>query len=194
MSNVNYPDFSDVKGQSRLVKACAVAAAGKHNLLIVGPPGSGKTMVARRLTGILPFTASQRKEAMDLYDQGGFDTSGKDFLVQAPFRAPHHTISLQGIIGQRRSLKNYPGEAVLANKGLLFLDELAEFPRQVLEGLRPVLGQKSVSLFGSYTAQESEKFDANFILVGAMDECSCGRWGTKDCSCSEDQRQRYFNR
>jgi len=198
MSNTTYPDFADVKGQGRLVKACAVAASGKHNLLIIGPPGSGKTMVARRMQGILPFTASEREEALAVYDRMGFDTSAKDYLLQVPFRAPHHTISINGIIGQTRRGKVYPGEAVLANTGLLFLDELAEFPRQVLEGLRPAMEQKQISVYGSYDKKEKtmlpENFAANFILVGSMDECPCGRWKTKDCSCSKDQTDRYHKR
>ncbi len=182
-------DFKDVKGQLKAKKALEIAAAGGHNVLMSGSPGSGKTLMAKCMASILP--PLELKEALELtkiYSICGLLDSDNPLMTKRPYRSVHHTASQNGIIGGGSNPK--PGEITLAHRGVLFLDELAEFPRQVLEVLRQPLEDGEVVIS---RAKNSIKYPAQFMLVGAMNPCPCGFLGDKekDCSCSEFQIQRY---
>ncbi len=182
-------DFKDVKGQQKAKKALEIAAAGGHNLLMTGSPGSGKTMMAKCMASILP--PLQLQEALELtkiYSISGLLSSDKPLMTKRPYRAVHHTASPNGIIGGGTNPK--PGEITLAHRGVLFLDEMVEFPRQVLEVLRQPLEDGEVVISRS---KSSVKYPSNFILLGAMNPCPCGFLGDKEkqCSCTETQIQRY---
>jgi magnesium chelatase family protein len=186
-------DFSEVKGQENLKRAMEIAAAGGHNVLMSGVPGSGKTMVARRLPSILPdMTFDESLEVTKVYSVSGLLRENKKGLItKRPFRAPHHTISDAGLIGGGQYPK--PGEVSLSHNGVLFLDELAEFRRNVLEGLRQPLEDGDVTISRAST---SLSFPARFILIAAMNPCPCGYFGDTfhECSCSASQIQRYTNK
>ena len=185
------PDFSDVRGQLMAKRALEVAAAGNHNVLMIGPPGSGKTMLAKRFAGILPkLTFREALEATQIYGVAGVLSPGIGVLRSRPFRAPHHTISDAGLIGGGSGSPR-PGEVSLAHQGVLFLDELPEFPRGVLEQLRQPLEEGSVTLARS---NGTLTFPARFMLVAAMNPCPCGFYGdsTRECRCTPGIIQRYL--
>lgn len=185
-------DFKDVKGQQKAKRAMEIAAAGGHNMLMMGSPGSGKTLMAKCFASILP--PLELKEALELtkiYSISGLLPSNEPLITQRPYRAVHHSASSVGIIGGGSNPK--PGEITLAHRGVLFLDEMVEFPRNVLETLRQPIEDGEVIIS---RAQTSIKYPADFMLLGAMNPCPCGFLGDsqKACSCSEFQIQRYRSR
>jgi magnesium chelatase family protein len=182
-------DFQEVKGQEPVKRALLLAAAGSHNVLMVGPPGAGKTMLAQRLSGILPpLSFEEALETSKIYSVMGLLPPGRALLGRRPFRAPHHTISDAGLIGGGTNPR--PGEVSLAHHGVLFLDELPEFKRQALEVLRQPLedGQVTIS-----RAASSITYPARFMLVAAMNPCPCGFWGDprRPCTCTPQQIRQY---
>ncbi|WP_446009756.1 YifB family Mg chelatase-like AAA ATPase [Candidatus Electrothrix sp.] len=184
-------DFSEVRGQEHAKRAFEVAAAGGHNLLLSGVPGTGKTMMARRLPTILPdLCLDEALETTKIYSTTGLLPEDMPLLVTRPFRTPHHTISDAGLIGGGRIPR--PGEVSLAHNGVLFLDEMPEFRKHVLEVMRQPLEDGIVTIA---RAAASLRFPANFMLVAAMNPCPCGFLGdkVKKCSCSPVQVQRYRN-
>ena len=187
------PDFRDVRGQTMAKRALEVAAAGAHNVLMVGPPGSGKSMLAKRLAGILPpLTFEEAIETTKIHSIAGTLPAGCGLLHERPFRAPHHTISDAGLIGGGAGMPR-PGEVSLAHNGILFLDEFPEFPRDVLEILRQPLEERSVTLA---RASMTLHLPASVMLVAAMNPCKCGFLGdsTRECRCTPGQIQQYLNK
>jgi len=185
-------DFDEVKGQEHVKRAMEIAAAGTHNLLMKGPPGSGKTMMARRLATILPdLTFEEALETTKIYSVMGLLKNGTPLLAYRPFRAPHHTISDAGLIGGGQTPR--PGEVSLAHNGVLFLDESPEFKKNVLEVLRQPLEDGTVTIS---RATSSLSFPARFILIIAFNPCPCGYLGDlkHECRCTPTQVQRYENR
>ena len=185
-------DFAEVKGQEHAKRALEVAAAGAHNVLMVGPPGSGKTMLARRLSSILPaMSLAEALETTKIHSVAGLLRGGESLIAVRPFRAPHHTISDAGLIGGGSIPR--PGEVSLAQNGVLFLDELPEFRKNVLEVLRQPMEDGSVTLS---RAAMSLTFPARFMLAAAMNPCPCGHHGdpSRPCVCTPQTIQRYLGR
>ena len=186
------PDFADVKGQESAKRALEIAAAGGHNIAMVGPPGSGKSMLARRLPSILPeLSRREALEATAVHSVMGLTSAERPLLVQRPFRAPHHTISSSGMAGGGTPVPR-PGEISLAHNGVLFLDELPEFHKDVLEVLRQPLEEGWVTISRS---AGSERFPARFMLVCAMNPCKCGWYGYGSrCRCSPRDVEKYLGK
>lgn len=186
-------DFADVHGQNTAKRALEVAAAGGHSVLLLGPPGSGKTMLARRFPGILPpLTFREALDTTKIHSVAGQLPKGAGLVRERPFRAPHHSVSDAGLLGGGSGMPR-PGEVSLAHNGVLFLDELPEFPRNVLEQLRQPLEEGSVTLA---RAQMTLQFPANFMLLAAMNPCPCGFFGdpTRECRCTGALIQRYLGK
>ncbi len=185
-------DFADVKGQRDVKRALEIAAAGGHNVLMIGAPGSGKTMLARRMPTIMPpMTLEEAVEATKIHSVAGKLGENIGLMTKRPFRAPHHLTSQVALIGGGQSPQ--PGEVSLAHNGILFLDELPEFGRNVLEVLRQPLEDRMITIS---RAKYSVEYPSNFTLIGAMNPCPCGYYNhpTKECTCQPFSIHRYFSR
>ena len=185
-------DFGDVRGQSVAKRAVEVAVAGGHNVLLIGSPGSGKTMIARRIPSILPpMSVEEALEVSRIHSVAGRETCSGTFVTRRPFRAPHHTVSSIGLLGG--GARAVPGEVSLAHRGVLFLDEFAEFPRTALEVLRQPLEDGHVGVSRAAAACD---YPSRFMLVAAMNPCPCGYYGdpTRECRCTQSQILKYQQR
>jgi magnesium chelatase family protein len=185
-------DFRDVKGQEHVKRALEVAAAGAHNVLLSGPPGSGKTLLARGVPSILPqMTFQESLTVTKIYSVAGQLPAGTPLIRHRPYRAPHHTISFAGLVGGGKIPG--PGEISLAHRGVLFLDELPEFGTRLLEMLRQPMEDKQLTIARS---AGTLTFPSNFMLIGAMNPCPCGWYGdpVKECTCSNSMVSRYQKR
>lgn len=184
-------DFSEVNGQQFLKRAAEIAASGMHNMLMVGPPGAGKTMISERMATILPpLTEKEQLEVSKIYSVCGLLADSRTLLQERPFRSPHHTITMAGLAGGGRTIR--PGEISLAHNGVLFLDELPEFSKATLEVLRQPLEEHRIHLtraIGSVT------YPSDFLLLASMNPCNCGYYPDRNrCRCTQASLQRYFDR
>jgi magnesium chelatase family protein len=185
-------DFSDVKGQENVKRALEIAAAGSHNLIMIGPPGSGKTMLAKRLPSILPpFTLKEALETTKIHSVAGRIGKDTSLMINRPFRSPHHTISDIALVGGGKFPQ--PGEISLAHNGVLFLDELPEFKHSVLEVMRQPLEERKITIS---RARFSIEYPSSFMLIASMNPCPCGYYNhpTRDCSCPPGMVRKYVNR
>lgn len=187
----NVADFSEVRGQEIAKRAAEIAAAGFHNLLMSGPPGGGKSMIAQRIPGILPeLTDQECLEVSSIYSVAGLLEAEHPLITQRPFQSPHHTISNAALVGG--GVRIHPGVISLSHRGVLFLDELTEFPRNILECLRQPLEDHRVNIA---RANGNFQYPANFMLVCAMNPCKCGYYPDKNrCTCNEKDMIQYWNR
>ena len=185
-------DFADVKGQESVKRALEVAAAGGHNMIMIGPPGSGKSMMAKRLPGILPpLSLAESLETTQIHSVAGKLPSGSSLISQRPFRSPHHTVSQVAMTGGGN--KALPGEVSMAHHGVLFLDELPEFNKTTLEVLRQPLEDRKITIS---RAKYTIEYPSSFMFVASMNPCPCGYYGdpTHHCVCTPGQIQRYMNK
>ena len=185
-------DFADVKGQENVKRALEIAAAGSHNLIMIGPPGAGKTMLAKRIPTILPpFTLKEALETTKIHSVAGKIDRETSLMTRRPFRSPHHTISDVALVGGGTFPQ--PGEISLAHNGVLFLDELPEFKRTVLEVMRQPLEDRQITVS---RAKFSVEYPASFMLVASMNPCPCGFYNhpSKPCVCAPGMVQKYLNR
>ena len=190
--NNNLPDFSDVKGQENIKRALEIAASGGHNVIMIGPPGAGKTMLAKRMSGILPpLSLQEALETTKIHSVAGKMTANDTLITFRPFRSPHHTISDVALVGGGGNPQ--PGEISLAHNGVLFLDELPEFKRSVLEVMRQPLEDRVVTIS---RAKSTVDYPASFMLISSMNPCPCGYYNhpEKDCMCPPGMVQKYLNK